>query len=59
MPKRKIEVSFLAKLGKPRSIGGNLLIYVPKAVTEIYGLKHGDRCQVTVKVLKRAEEKTQ
>ena len=58
MPRKKgIEVSFLARLGRPHRRGGNLLIYVPKAVKEIYGLNQGDYCEVTINVVGREEEK--
>lgn len=56
MPKRLPETSFKARLGKPSKPFGNLLIYVPKVETEIYGLQPGDLCEVTLKVLKKAEE---
>jgi len=57
MPKKQPETTFKARLGKPNKPYGNLLIYVPKVETEIYGLKPGDLCEVTLKVLKKAEEK--
>ena len=53
MPKKEAEVSFLARLGKAHKRGGNLLIYVPKAVREIYGLNHGDWFEVTLKAVER------
>lgn len=55
MPKALVEVSFIGKLGKPHKPQGNLLIYVPKDIQEIYGLQHGDGVEVTVRVMKRGE----
>ena len=57
MPKKKLEVSFLARLGKPHKRGGNLLIRVPKAVKEIYGVNYGDWFEVTLKAVEKREKK--
>ena len=57
MPKKLPETTFKVKLGKLNKPEGNLLIYVPKMEADIYGLKPGDSCEVTLKVLKRAEDR--
>lgn len=55
-PRKKVKTSFKVKIGKPNRSGGNLIVYVPKLEKEIHGLNPGDTAQVTLEILKRAED---
>ena len=55
-PRKKVKTTFKAPLGKPNRKGGNLIIYVPKLEKEIHGLNAGDVAQITLEIVKRAED---
>jgi hypothetical protein len=53
------ETSFKVYLGKPNRRDGNLLIYIPKVEKEVFGLRPGDLCEISLKVLKRSKDESE